>query len=145
MKTLFTSLLLAAALSITPGCASTKPKPAEKFRLQDQEIDKTSCRPINRVVPEYPRDAKDQGIEGYAVVEFLLNSQGRPKDVRVVESMPPDVFSKAAKAAVSHNKYTPCLVAREPVDTYGAREKIIFDLKQGPHYFGGDRLPFITP
>jgi TonB family protein len=144
LKPIFTSLLLAAALSLSPGCAS-KPRVVHKYRLQDMEIDKSSCRPITRVIPEYPRNAKDQGIEGYAVVEFTLNHQGLPKDVRVVEAQPPGVFNKAAKSAISHNQYTPCLVSQEPVDTYGAREKIIFELKQGPHYLGGDRLPFITP
>jgi protein TonB len=116
-----------------------------KLRLQDVEIGPNDCRPVTRVIPEYPRDAKDHAIEGYAVVEFTLNYRGLPKDVHVVESFPPGIFNKAAKSAVSDNKYAPCLVAREPIDALGVREKIIFDLQQGPHYLGGDRLPFIKP
>lgn len=65
-------------------------------------------QPIVRVAPSYPRRAADQGIEGYAVVEFTVTTEGTIKDAVVVEQEPGTVFGSAAKRAVEKWRYAPC-------------------------------------
>lgn len=65
-------------------------------------------QPIVRVAPSYPRRAADQGIEGYAVVEFTVTTEGTIKNTVVVEQEPGTVFGSAAKRAVEKWRYAPC-------------------------------------
>jgi TonB family protein len=120
---------------LLPGCAS---KPVTLYTLHDPQIQKETCLPIVHVFPAYPKVALHNRIAGYVIIEFVLNHKGLPKDPRIIESSPPDIFDKAALSAARKNKYMPCLVNGKPVDTTGAREKIIFDPEQGVHYLGGN-------
>lgn len=53
-----------------------------------------------RTAPQYPVAAERAGIEGSVTVEFGLTPDGHTRDIRVVESSPPEVFDEAAIAAV---------------------------------------------
>lgn len=53
-----------------------------------------------RTAPQYPQAAERAGIEGSVTVEFGLTPEGHTRDIRVVESSPPEVFDAAAIAAV---------------------------------------------
>lgn len=59
------------------------------------------------IQPQYPRDAIEQGIEGWVRVRFVIDEAGRPADVRVLEAVPRGRFERAAKNAVYKSRYYP--------------------------------------
>lgn len=84
--------------------------------------------PIAKVQPMYPRAARQQKIEGYVVVEFSVGTEGETLDHRVVDAHPPEIFDRAALAAVEKFKYKPRVEAGKPVVVTGVRNKLTFKL-----------------
>jgi protein TonB len=61
---------------------------------------------ISRVVPEYPRLARQQGIEGLVVLEAVLDSDGRIEDnIKVLQSIP--MLDEAAIRAIRRWRFRP--------------------------------------
>ena len=85
--------------------------------------------PIVKVQPIYPRRALERGIEGYAVVEFVVTTTGKVRDPVVVEYHPSTIFNRAAIQAALKFKYKPKVVNGEPIEVAGVRNKIIFNLE----------------
>lgn len=83
--------------------------------------------PIVTVAPDYPRRARELGIEGYVVVEFTITATGSVADAHVVESTH-SVFDKAAVEAAGRFKYRPRVVNGRPVEIKGAETRIVFVL-----------------
>jgi TonB family protein len=80
--------------------------------LEDQDV-----RPIRVDAPRYPGRAHRRGIEGFAIVEFVVDTRGRTRNVRVVESSPGDVFEDPAREAVEAWEFEPRIVDGRPVAT----------------------------
>jgi len=83
-----------------------------RYELEDTDISRPNFRPtvapriremIHRrfVTPDYPQSAADQGIGGYAVVEFTVSAIGAVSDVAIVENQPQGVFDAAAVDAAT--------------------------------------------
>lgn len=85
--------------------------------------------PIVKVAPIYPRRAQSRGLEGYVLIEFTVTKTGAVTDPLVLESVPPNVFDRAALAAVVKFKYKPRVVNGEPIDVPGVRNLIRFELQ----------------
>jgi len=56
---------------------------------------------------EYPATAVRRGIEGWVDLEYVVDREGRTRDVRVVDASPSGVFEEAALAAVTQYEYQP--------------------------------------
>lgn len=82
---------------------------------------------IKQVAPEFPRRAQRAGSEGYVVVEYNINPEGKVVDAVVIESSPAEIFDKAAIAAVSKWRYRAEFEDAEP-DIAVARTRIRFAL-----------------
>jgi len=54
---------------------------------------------IERPPPKYPAAAVKQGVDGCVVMSFMIDAQGRPEQVEVVDAKPKGVFEKAALKA----------------------------------------------
>lgn len=68
---------------------------------------------INKL--EYPKAAKDAGIEGTVVVKFVIDKTGRVSDAKVMKG--PEALSKAAVAVVRELPgFTPGLQNGKPVN-----------------------------
>ncbi|AMG29437.1 energy transducer TonB [Grimontia hollisae] len=89
-----------------------------------------SAMPLVRVQPSYPARALKRGIEGYVIVSFTINEEGRPTDMRVVEASPKRVFDREALRALKKWKYSPLLVDGKPVPQPGQTVKLEFTLAQ---------------
>src|SRR5262249_10986788 len=59
------------------------------------------------VAPEFPERAMQQKASGVVVLEFVVDTNGEPRDVRVVSAEPAGVFDRAAIAAVKRWRYDP--------------------------------------
>jgi periplasmic protein TonB len=73
---------------------------------------------IRRVNPDYPSAAKRDGIEGSVDLDVTVSSHGVVGDVSVIRATPPDMFEKAALAAVRKWKYDPRYVDGLPAEAH---------------------------
>lgn len=77
--------------------------------------------------PEFPPTALTKRISGSVTVEYIVGTNGEPRDVRVIEATPPGVFDRAATTAVKHWHYEPVVVNGAPVEV-PVRTAIRFEL-----------------
>jgi protein TonB len=85
--------------------------------------------PLVRIEPEYPMQARQNGIEGWVVVEFTISTAGTVKDVVVVASEPGTVFDRAALGSVRKWKYNPKIVDGRPVERPGIKVRLDFEME----------------
>jgi protein TonB len=85
--------------------------------------------PLVRIEPEYPMNARQNGIEGWAVVEFTVSAAGTVKDAVVIASEPGTVFDRAAINAVRKWKYNPKIVDGRPVERTGIKVRFDFEME----------------
>jgi protein TonB len=82
---------------------------------------------LKYVPPEFPSKALSQRVSGTVTIEYIVDTNGDPRDVRVVEASPPGVFDHAAIAAVKHWHYEPVVANGAPVEV-PVRTAIRFEL-----------------
>jgi protein TonB len=83
--------------------------------------------PLQRIPPQYPRDAARNGITGWVQLEVLVNPDGSVRSAKVIDSKPKGLFEAAAVQAVLRWKFKPKVVNGQPVEQKGA-QKIEFNL-----------------
>jgi TonB family protein len=71
---------------------------------------------LRYVQPEFPPKAVEQNLAGDVTVRFIIDVNGDPRDVRVVEATPPGVFDHAAINAVKRWHYQPTVLDGKPVE-----------------------------
>ena len=85
--------------------------------------------PLIEVAPVYPRNAQRRRREGYVLLEFIVDADGRVRDPVVIEESPKGVFGAAAVEAARSFRYVPKVVDGVLVSTAGVRNKITFELR----------------
>jgi len=83
--------------------------------------------PLQRIPPQYPRDAARGGISGWVQLEVLVNADGSVRSARVVDSKPRGIFEASAVQAVMRWKFKPKIENGKPVEQRGS-QKIEFNL-----------------
>lgn len=83
--------------------------------------------PVHRVEPVYPGALKSAGIVGSAQVEFVVDLDGRPEEVRCLEATHP-LFGVAAETAIQRWWFAPARKDGEPVRTT-VRQRLNFTLQ----------------
>ena len=79
------------------------------------------------VAPEYPDRALTDRISGSVTVQYIVDKQGRTRDVKIVESAPRGVFDGAAIDAIGRWRYRPAHYNGQPVEV-PVRTRIRFEL-----------------
>jgi protein TonB len=77
--------------------------------------------------PEFPQKALSQRVSGSVTIEYVVDTNGDPRDVHVVEATPPGVFDRAAITAVKRWHYEPVVANGAPVEV-PVRTAIRFEL-----------------
>jgi protein TonB len=103
-----------AALTQAPGGAIVAAPLAAELtarRLQDTYL-ATAAPPseltLSSSVPVvYPMEALELGIEGWVDVDLVVDRNGQPRNLTVVDAAPPGRFDAAALAAVAQYRYVP--------------------------------------
>ncbi|HEX7030362.1 MAG TPA: energy transducer TonB [Gammaproteobacteria bacterium] len=72
-------------------------------------------QPLSMQPPKYPRDAFRRRQEGFVVIEFTINAQGRTEDVTVVDAQPRGAFEREARRAVADWTFQPAMENGRPV------------------------------
>jgi protein TonB len=83
--------------------------------------------PLQRIPPQYPRDAARAGITGWVQLEVLVNADGSVRSAKVTDAKPRGMFEASAVAAVMRWKFKPKIENGKPVEQRGA-QKIEFNL-----------------
>jgi len=96
-------LSLVVAILIV-GCAEvpTQQQPiapvptAERYSTQQCP----ALPPTKRSMPTYPLPALRARQSGWVMMEFDVTSQGQPRNIKVIEASPPNVFDASAAASL---------------------------------------------
>jgi len=80
--------------------------------------------PVNKVPPNYPPAAKSTHTTGAVLLDILIGTDGKVRDVVVLGSSSP-LLTQAAKDAVGQWQYSPYLVDGEPQEV-STRVKVFF-------------------
>lgn len=91
------------------------------------EEDTGAPRSIIKVMPEYPRGAWMNKLEGDVTLEFTVNAEGTVENIKVINSSNP-LFDLAAIDAVSRFKFAPAHADNKAAATTGVRERFQFRL-----------------
>lgn len=86
--------------------------------------------PLYRVEPRYPSRALKQGAEGYVLMSFTIDAQGRPIDIKVIEAKPRRLFEREAKRALKKWKYQAKVVDGKAIAQLGQTVKLEFKISQ---------------
>ena len=101
----------------------------EALGLSPREIDGDYWR-IVKGNPLYPRDAYQERIEGYVIVEYDLNPSGDVENPRIIESVPEGVFDKSALSSVTYSKYLPRVIQGEALEVKGLQSRLTYSLSR---------------
>lgn len=84
--------------------------------------------PLQRIAPQYPRDAARARINGWVQLEVLVNADGSVRSAKVLEAQPKGLFEATAVAAVLRWKFKPKIVNGTPVAQRGS-QRIDFNIR----------------
>ena len=82
---------------------------------------------VTRHNPVYPREARDEGVEGWVIVAATVDSTGNAYDYRVIDSSPTGYFESAALKAFQKWTFRPAFQDGVPVAAE-SRVRINFNL-----------------
>ncbi len=83
------------------------------------------------VRPVYPNDRLIAGEEGWVQLNFMVDSEGKPYEFVVTDSIGDSSFTNAAIRAVKQWRYRPANYNGKNIDA-GARQKVIFQIEDQP-------------
>lgn len=109
------------------------PKPTKELTIDFVGLDGHAdgdYLPLVRVQPQYPRRAQERGVEGYAVVELTVSTDGSvpSHSVVVVEAEPAGYFEASSIKAAQKFKYKPKVVNGNAQTVTGVRYKFSFNM-----------------
>lgn len=79
------------------------------------------------VAPKYTRAMKKENVKGHIVVQYTISKKGRTENVEVIHnSTGSESAVKSVIKAAKRNRYKPRLIAREPQEVHGVRQKYSF-------------------
>ena len=96
-----------------PQPAASVPVPEKKRSAPPVGGQLQPAQIVERVLPEYPALARQQGLFGTVELEAVVDVEGKVRDVRVVRGVA--VLSGAAQKAVMRWKYKPALLNGKPI------------------------------
>lgn len=85
-------------------------------------------RPLARLQPLYPPQARMQNLEGYVTVEFVVDEDGAVRDIEVLSSHPGDLFVRPVQQALRRWRFRPAVKDGSPVSAR-IRQTITFSLE----------------
>ncbi|HEX7116834.1 MAG TPA: TonB family protein [Steroidobacter sp.] len=83
--------------------------------------------PLAKVMPRYPVRAQQDGVEGYAIVEYTVTTAGTTRDIRLIESSNP-LFDRSCIEAAEKFRYRPRYVNGEAIEVPGVRNRCVYRL-----------------
>lgn len=88
-----------------------------RTRFNSDEVDKQP-RGVATMQPIYPYHAKRLGIEGHALIRFLVNTSGKTDLFEILDAKPPGEFEKTVEKTVKRWRFKPAMKEGQPVETW---------------------------
>jgi TonB family protein len=96
------ALTLLACMALSAGCVKYLQKTVDPAVMP---------APIREISPDYPAQAREQGVEGTAVVNFLVDRNGKVRSARIERSAGSPLLDEAALTAARESEYRPALTS----------------------------------
>ena len=93
---------------LKPGDPDALPVPSEEYLVTSMPELKSEVR-----VP-YPREAKKRGISGSVIMNLLIDTLGKVREVSLIEGPNPEL-NAAALAAAKGFQFSPAMIQKQPV------------------------------
>lgn len=100
--------------------------PISELTYRPEEVDQTP-RLLRSFPPQYPYLARRDNIEGWVVLRFVVDTDGIPEKIEIVEGEPAGIFEEAATEAVARYKFKPAMKNGEGVNCI-IKQRISFTL-----------------
>jgi TonB family protein len=113
-----------AAVAAAAAVPADKPKAATDSAAPKAVASYFPARATQPLHVDFPTAAAEKHQQGYVIVEFTLQPNGRATDATVIDSSPPKVFDRSALDAVSRGHYETQALNDHP--THRARIKLNF-------------------
>lgn len=84
--------------------------------------------PLMTTPPGYPEKAARRGIEGWVILQFTINTDGKVKDIKVIESSN-KIFIDSSISALKTWKFQPVKVNNKLVEAPNIRYTLIYKLE----------------
>jgi len=107
--------LTLAACAANPAPSTTVPVSEPQQVVSEVPANVTLPKLIKKVEVEYPATLRRRGIQGIVVVETTIDTQGIPREVRVIKSDHPELSALAVQA-VQQWRFQPGTMDGKPVD-----------------------------
>ena len=127
MKSVPVALPSAAPASSPPPASA--PQPAARPNPQTAKEHKknggyslaqvdAAPRAMNQTLPRYPRRARQRNIEGWVKVRFLVDKEGRVRNLRILKESPSGVFYKTVMETAPRWRFSPATKEGRPVNVW---------------------------
>ncbi|MGC1520206.1 MAG: TonB family protein [Steroidobacteraceae bacterium] len=110
-----TSLQISSQIQAQFGPASLNSRLMPRFLQGREYADRDPVRRSKPYIPEYPREARMQGIQGEVYVEFLVAADGRARLPRILYAVPTGVFDGAVRDSVLRSSFLPAPINGTPI------------------------------
>lgn len=111
-----------ALLSGSLGCFIALPVVAnDPTTWPDCSKGDTDVSIVSRQEPYYPHSALMFCLSGEVKARFTIDAQGKPKDIRIVESEPEAVFDQSAAEAIEQWRFSPACRDGSPAEREAAQ------------------------
>lgn len=121
---IFVSGLLIVACVSKPAPKNFSPNSYSKVvRSEKIEIG----LPIHSPAAKYPSWQVAKRQDGWVLLEYTILANGRPHNVRVIDSSPAKIFNQSAIDAVQQYRYQPIQQGDRVISVDQVRTKITFD------------------
>jgi TonB family protein len=128
--------LVLAAIPETPTPEIT-PEPAVSI----EPVTLTGGELIQRIDPDFPRQAQRRGIDGRVELEFTVDRRGQVQAIKVIQERPGGWrFGEAAREAIAQWRFEPYRLGDQAVEQT-RRAEVEFDLDEDCGIRTGSRLP----
>jgi TonB family protein len=118
-------IALLAGIALSSRAAEPAAKPADGTPVAVEVF--KGPKPVKTPGPPYPESERQTGGEGWVHVNFMIDPQGKPFEITVVESTGSKAFEKAALNAVEKWTFEPATDGGTPT-TAGQDYKLLFIL-----------------
>lgn len=105
--------------TITMDIPLEMPQTKDMFTESLEHVDVIPPMPrADNPPPEYPQDARADGIQGRVVAMAHVDEYGFVSRTRILSSDPPGVFDSAVVTALRSWKFSPATIRGEPIDQW---------------------------
>jgi len=98
------TMLVGFAVAVIAGLGATKLQAGEPVRYDKATMSEPKV--IYKVAPQYPEDAKKEGVQGVVILDAVIAEDGTIRETRVVQGEDARLV-EAARAGVGQWRYEP--------------------------------------